>query len=210
MLVMPDHIIQCHLFAARSNFCVGAEEEDESEDEIERDSEASGDSTSCNPMMRPYNTERNELSQQTPVPDGSDNNYDDENNGDPTVLVVGTEQLGANPRAPIFDKPQSFIVPDESNAGPLVVFATKKMIPSRRSRRFSSCRNTVRAIAVRIQQFAGYKEVRSGNKMYLLRATCIGFSPELLAFYSKRRAVHCNTFFTSRARARDRRFEMDG
>jgi hypothetical protein len=56
MFVMPDQIIQCHPFAARSIFCVDAEAEHESEDESESDGDGSVDSTSCNPRLRPYNT----------------------------------------------------------------------------------------------------------------------------------------------------------
>jgi hypothetical protein len=85
------------------------------------------------------------------VLNGADNSDNDEIDGDPSGVVAGTELLGTHPRALIFDRPQSFIVPDEPNAGPLVVFAKKRVIPSRHSSRSPTCRNTVRAIAVRVQ-----------------------------------------------------------
>jgi hypothetical protein len=172
MFVMPDHIIRCHPFAARSNFCVGAEAEDESEDESESDGDGSGDNTSCNPRLRQYNTGRNELSQQVEVLNGSDNSDNDENDGGPSGVVAGTEHLGTHPRALIFDRPQSFIVPDEANAGPLVVCATKRVIPSRHSSRSSTCRNTVRAIAVRVQ---GTKKIARVIRFLYCVPPCIGF-----------------------------------
>jgi hypothetical protein len=108
-------------------FCVDAEAEDESEDESESDG-GSVDRTSCNPRMRPYNTGRNELSQQMEVLNGSDNSDNDENDGYPSGVIAGTEHLETHLRTLIFDRPQSFIVPDEPNAGPLVVYETKRTI----------------------------------------------------------------------------------
>jgi hypothetical protein len=207
MFVILDHIIRCHPFAARSNFCVGAEAEDESEDESESDGDGSGDNTSCNPRLRPYNAGRNELFQQMEVMNGSDNSDNYENANDQPGVVAGTEHLGTNPQALIFDRPQSFIVPDEPNAGPLVVFATKRVIPSRHSSRSPTCPNTVRAIAVRVQ---GTK-----NIAFVIRfLNCV--PPALDSRLNSWLAVPrggmsmAKLSFTSRARARKRRSKMDG